>query len=152
TCIRHSPYTTRFRSYGRENGYDLSVEGNGIISPGVIRNADGSYTPNTIKLSARDWHNRYYARSNVEAAKYDASFIKLREINLGYTVPSSVLSRLPIQAIKVSVVARNVALWIENPHFDPETMAMSGGTLQPGIENMSFPSTRNIGFNLNLKF
>jgi TonB-linked SusC/RagA family outer membrane protein len=138
--------------YGRENGYDLSMEGNGIISPGVIRNADGSYTPNTIKLSARDWHNRYYERSNVEAAKYDASFIKLREVTFGYTVPSSVLSRLPIQSIKVSVVARNLALWTENPHFDPETLSMSGGTLQPGIENMSFPSTRNLGFNLNLKF
>jgi len=138
--------------YGRENGYDLSQEGNGIISPGVIRNADGSFTPNTIKLSSRDWHNRYYERSNVEAAKYDASFIKLREVTLGYSIPSVLLSRLPIQSIKVSVVARNLALWTENPHFDPETLSMSGGTLQPGIENMAFPSTRNIGFNLNLKF
>ena len=138
--------------YGRENGYDLSQEGNGIVSPGVIRNADGSFTPNTIKLSSRDWHNRYYERSNVEAAKYDASFIKLREVTLGYSLPQSLLSRLPLNAVKVSVVARNLALWTENPHFDPETLSMSGGTLQPGIENMAFPSTRNIGFNLNLKF
>jgi hypothetical protein len=71
--------------YGRDNGYDLSLEGNGIISPGVIRNSDGSYTPNTMKISSRDWHNRYYERSNVEAAKYDASFI------------NSVKSRLVIQ-------------------------------------------------------
>lgn len=88
----------------------------------------------------------------MEAAKYDASFIKLREVTLGYSIPSALLSRLPIESIKVSVVARNLALWTENPHFDPETLSMSGGTLQPGIENMAFPSTRNIGFNLNLKF
>ena len=138
--------------YGRENGYDLSQEGNGIVSPGVIRNADGSFTPNTIKLSSRDWHNRYYERSNVEAAKYDASFIKLREVTFGYSLPQSLLSRIPLSDVKVSVVARNLALWTENPHFDPETLSMSGGTLQPGIENMAFPSTRNIGFNLNLKF
>ncbi|MDF2157263.1 SusC/RagA family TonB-linked outer membrane protein [Algoriphagus sp. CAU 1675] len=138
--------------YGRENGYDLSVDGNGIVSPGVIKNADGSYTPNTIKISSRNWHNRYYERNNVEAAKYDATFLKLREVTIGYTVPRSVLGKLPVQDVKISLVARNLALWTENPHFDPETLSMSGGTLQPGIENMAFPSTRSVGFNLNVKF
>jgi TonB-linked SusC/RagA family outer membrane protein len=137
---------------GRANGYDLTVEGNGIISPGVIQNADGSFTPNTIKITSRNWHNRYYERNNVEAAKYDASYVKLREVTLGYNFPREFISKTPFQDIKVSFVARNLALWTENPHFDPETLAMSGGTLQPGVENMSFPSTRSLGFNINLKF
>lgn len=138
--------------FGRENGYDLNVEGNGIISEGVIRNADGSFTPNTIKITSRNWHNRYYERNNVEAAKYDATFLKLREVTIGYTIPKSLLSRIPVQDVKISLVARNLALWTENPHFDPETLAMGGGTLIPGVEDMSFPSTRSIGFNLNVKF
>ncbi|SHM70316.1 TonB-linked outer membrane protein, SusC/RagA family [Cyclobacterium lianum] len=137
---------------GRENGYDLSQEGNGIISPGVIQTADGSYVPNEMKISSRDWHNRYYERSNVEAAKYDASFVKLREITLGYNLPGAAISKLPFREARLSLVARNLALWTENPHFDPETMSMSGGTLIPGVEDMSFPSTRSVGFNLNLKF
>ncbi|EPR71645.1 TonB-dependent receptor domain-containing protein [Cyclobacterium qasimii] len=138
--------------YGRENGYDLSLEGNGIVSPGVIQNEDGSFVENTIKISSRDWHNRYYERSNVEAAKYDASFIKLREVTFGYSIPTSAMGKLPFHEAKLSLVARNLALWTENPHFDPETMAMSGGTLIPGVEDMSLPSSRSIGFNLNLKF
>ena len=138
--------------FGRENGYDLNVEGNGIISEGVIRNADGSFTPNTIKITSRNWHNRYYERNNVEAAKYDATFLKLREVTIGYTIPKSVLGKMPIQDVKISLVGRNLALWTENPHFDPETMAMGGGTLIPGVEDMAFPSTRSIGFNLNVKF
>jgi len=137
---------------GRENGYDLTQPGNGIISEGVIRNADGSFTPNTIKITSRNWHNRYYERNNVEAAKYDATFLKLREVTIGYTIPKSILGKMPIQDLKISLVARNLALWTENPHFDPETMAMGGGTLIPGVEDMAFPSTRNIGFNLNVKF
>lgn len=137
---------------GRENGYDLTVPGNGIISEGVIRNADGSFTPNTIKITSRNWHNRYYERNNVEAAKYDATYLKLREVTIGYTIPKSILGKMPIQDVKLSLVARNLALWTENPHFDPETMAMGGGTLIPGVEDMAFPSTRNIGFNLNVKF
>ncbi|MEX2512712.1 MAG: SusC/RagA family TonB-linked outer membrane protein [Cyclobacteriaceae bacterium] len=137
---------------GRENGYDLSVEGNGIVSPGVIQTADGTFVPNDLKISSRDWHNRYYERSNVEAAKYDASFAKLREVTLGYTLPGTVMGKSPFQEVRVSLVARNLALWTENPHFDPETMSMSGGTLIPGVEDMAFPSSRSIGFNLNLKF
>lgn len=137
---------------GRENGYDLTVEGNGIISPGVIDNGDGTYRPNDIKITSRNWHNRYYERNNVEAALYDASYIKLREVTLGYNFPREFISKTPFQDIKVSFVARNLALWTENPHFDPETLSMSGGTLQPGVENMAFPSTRSLGFNINLKF
>lgn len=138
--------------YGRENGYDLEVEGNGIISPGVVENADGSYSPNTFKVSSRNWHNRYYERDNVEAAKYDATFLKLREVTIGYTIPRSVLGKLPIQDVKVSLVGRNLALWTENPHFDPETLSMSGGSLIPGVEDMALPSTRSVGFNVNVKF
>jgi hypothetical protein len=138
--------------YGRENGYDITLPGNGIISEGVIKNADGSFTPNTIKITSRNWHNRYYERNNVEAAKYDATFLKLREVTIGYTIPKKLLTRIPVQDIKISLVGRNLALWTENPHFDPETMAMGGGTLIPGVEDMAIPSTRNIGFNLNIKF
>lgn len=138
--------------FGRENGYDITQPGNGIISEGVIRNADGSFTPNTIKITSRNWHNRYYERNNVEAAKYDATFLKLREVTIGYTIPKSVLGKMPIQDVKISLVGRNLALWTENPHFDPETMAMGGGTLIPGVEDMAYPSTRSIGFNINVKF
>lgn len=138
--------------FGRENGYDLSLEGNGIISEGVVQNADGSYSPNTVKITSRNWHNRYYERNNVEAAKYDATYLKLREVTIGYTIPNRVFGKMPIQDVKISLVGRNLALWTENPHFDPETLSMSGGTLQPGIENMAFPSTRSIGFNVNVKF
>lgn len=138
--------------YGRENGYDLSVEGNGIVSPGVIQNVDGSYSPNTIKITSRNWHNRYYERNNVEAAKYDASYVKLREVKISYDLPLSWFQNSFIRSVKASVVGRNLALWTENPHFDPDVVAMSGGTLQPGIENMAYPSARSIGFNLNIKF
>lgn len=137
---------------GRADGYDLSVDGNGIVSPGVIDNGDGTYRPNDIKITSRNWHNRYYERNNVEAAKYDASYVKLREVTFGYNLPRKWFVKVPFEDVRVSLVARNLALWTENPHFDPETLSMSGGTLQPGVENMSFPSTRSIGFNINLKF
>ena len=135
--------------YGRPNGYDLNEPGNGIISPGVIDNGDGTYRPNDVNITSRNWHNRYYERDNVEAAKYDASYVKLREVRLGYTLPGSLVGKLPFRNVNISVVGRNLLLWTDNPHVDPDIMAMTGGTLIPGIEDMAYPSARSIGFNLN---
>ncbi len=137
---------------GRENwdpmnGYNLP--GNGIIAEGVKQIADGVYEPNDVRISARDWNNRYYNRGNIEVAKYDASFVKLREVRLGYSLPNRLMGNLPFRNINFSLVGRNLLLWTENPHFDPETLSMSGGTLQPGVENMAYPSTRSYGFNLS---
>ncbi|MEH6679831.1 MAG: SusC/RagA family TonB-linked outer membrane protein [Sediminicola sp.] len=124
----------------------------GIVGEGVVQTAPGVFTPNTVNVDARTYNNRYYERDNVEAAKYDASYTKLREVTLGYTLPQRFVSKLPISSARFSITGRNLVLWTDNPHFDPETVAISGGTLQPGIENMSYPSTRTFTFNLKVDF
>ena len=124
----------------------------GIVADGVVQVSDGFYEPNTTNVDARTYNNRYYERDNVEAAKYDASYTKLREVTLGYTIPKRFIKQLPITNARFSLSGRNLLLWTENPHFDPETVAVSGGTLQPGIENMSYPSTRSFTFNLRVDF
>ncbi len=124
----------------------------GIVGVGVVETSPGVYVPNTTNVDVRTYNNQYYKRDNVEAAKYDASYTKLREVSLGYTFPKRLLSKLPIQNARLSITGRNLLLWTDNPHFDPETVSVSGGTLQPGIENMSYPSTRSFTFNLKLDF
>ena len=124
----------------------------GIVAEGVVETSPGVYTPNTFNTDARTFNNRYYERDNVEAAKYDASYTKLREATLGYTFGEKIIGRLPINSARLSITGRNLLLWTENPHFDPETVSVSGGTLQPGIENMSYPSTRSFTFNLRIDF
>lgn len=124
----------------------------GIVGEGVVETSPGVYTPNAVNVDARTWNNRYYERDNVEAAKYDASYTKLREVTLGYTLPKRFVDKLPITGARLSVTGRNLLLWTDNPHFDPETVSVSGGTLQPGIENMSYPSTKTYTINLRIDF
>ncbi len=124
----------------------------GIVAEGVQETSPGVFTPNTTNVDARTYNNRYYERDNIEAAKYDASYTKLREVTLGYSLPGRFVDRLPIAKARFSVTGRNLLLWTDNPHFDPETAALAGGTLQPGIENMSYPSTRTFTFNLQIDF
>ncbi len=145
------------RNAGQLEGTILGRE-NGMVGDGVIvtqRDESGNITavrPNDVVVAARDWNYQYFRReNNVEAAAWDASFTKLREVRFGYTFPNTLFGSTPFRDVSLSVVGRNVALWTQNPHFDPENMSMSGGTLVPGVENMAYPTPRSIGFNLNFK-
>jgi TonB-linked SusC/RagA family outer membrane protein len=139
---------------GRADGYDLTKAGNGVISPGVIQNADGTYRPNDVKLSARAWNSAFTnGRSIAEPAVYDASFVKLRELTLGYSIPSKFLQKYNVTNLSVSLVGRNLWLVHSNvPHIDPEQIAMDGGTYVPGVESSSIPTTRSYGLNLKFNF
>ncbi len=143
---------------GRANGYDLSLPGNGVIGDGVVAVTNGNgevtgFVENTSKLSSREWHSSItLGRRLIEGMVYDASFVKLREMKLGYTLPNKLLNGIPIRDVSLSLVGRNLALWTDVPHVDPETASTSGGTIIPGVESVAIPSTRSYGFNLNFKF
>lgn len=125
---------------GEETVYD-----DGMIFPGV--NVEGK--PNTVILPAQLYYKGF---TNVdEQFVYDASFVKLREVKLSYSVPLKWIKHVGFQSAAVSLVGRN--LWIIHkkvPNVDPET-AFNTGNAQ-GLENLALPTVRNIGFNLNLKF
>jgi hypothetical protein len=142
---------------GRADGYDLNLPGNGVIGPGVVAVTDGDgnvtgFTENTTKLSAREWHTSItLGRRLIEPMMYDASFVKLRELKLGYTLPNRLMQRLPFRDVNLSLVGRNLLLWTDVPHIDPETASNAGGTIIPGVESVAMPSARSYGFNLSFK-
>ena len=142
---------------GRANGYDLSLPGNGVIGPGVVPVTDGDgnitgFAPNTTKLSAREWHSSItLGRRLKEPMVYDASFAKLREVKFGYTLPNRLMKNLPFRDINIAFVGRNLMLWTDVPHIDPETASSAGGTIIPGVESVAIPSARSYGFNVSFK-
>jgi len=137
---------------GRADGYDLTKAGNGVIGKGVAF-VGGVPQENTRKVAAREWHTAWTGgRGIAEGVMYDASFVKLRELQMGYTIPDKFWGKLPLRSVNISLVGRNLLLWDKVPHIDPENMSYSGGTALPGIENMAIPSSRSYGVNLNVKF
>ncbi len=124
----------------------------GIIGDGVIQVSEGVYQPNETRVTARTYYKSYYKGNNIEASKYDASYTKLREVSLGYTIPKKISEKLFIDSVRLSITGRNLALWTENPHFDPETLSVYEGSIKPGVEYMSLPSTRSFSFNVNINF
>lgn len=130
---------------GREEGY--------IIGEGVVDNGDGTFSPNTTKVIPADFYADYYRRANVESNSFDASFLKLREVRLGYTLPNQLLARTRFfQQASIALYGRDLAMITNFPMYDPETAALNGSVILPGIEMGQMPSTRTFGVDITLKF
>jgi hypothetical protein len=106
------------------------ANGGGFIRPGVT--ADGAV--NTKRVSASNYGAFGYSINPDAAFIYDASYVKLREARLGYSLPASLLSKMgPVKDVTFELIGRN--LWIIHknlPYADPEE-GLSSGTIQgPG--------------------
>ena len=124
------------------------------------RNGDLQVSGVTTTGTAQNWtipkdkiDNYYGNYANVtEYMIYDASFLKLRQFSLGYTVPASMLKKTPIEGLSLSFVARNLAtLWSKVPNIDPESSYTVAGASE-GLEFFAMPQTRSMGINLSVNF
>lgn len=137
---------------------DGNVRYDGIIGDGLkeVYDGDGNvigYEENDVIVAASSYHNKRYKRQNETEGMYDASFVKLRELSIGYEIPRDWAQKFYLESLKISLVGRNLLLWTDFNHGDPETLSFSTGTqMIPGVEDMALPSTRSWGFNINLKF
>ncbi len=145
--LKHAPNDVYNTDYYRDGGVD---QGNGTYARN-LQIFDGSYSKGLYGTGPRDFYKKYYDH-NSEQQLVDRSFVKLREAKIGYNIPKSLYGRLPVQNITFSLVGRNLALWTKNQHFDPETGASTGQGLVGGFENLSLPTTRSFGANLNINF
>jgi hypothetical protein len=123
-----------------------------FVPDGVVAGANGNFTKNAIATTGQDWYRSYYAAANVESNSYDATFYKLREISIGADL-KPMLKKLPVQSLRLSAFGRN--LWTKTKsdflrHFDPEALALSGGTLLPGFVVGQLPNPQTFGFNLSV--
>ncbi|MCY1636023.1 SusC/RagA family TonB-linked outer membrane protein [Marinifilum sp. D737] len=128
---------------------DAVADGGGILHAEAVLE-DGSQ--NTIYARADSWGgDQYYGRTPTARYIYDASYVKLREVSLSYSLPKSVLNKTFFTKAVISAIGRNLAILHKNtPGFDPETGQSSGN--RQGIANASYPTTRSFGFNITLGF
>lgn len=135
-------------------GRDFFTGGTGIMVPEgtPIRGAgdanDGTLSAEVAANGANP--QNYFGRlaQISENWVYDGSFVKLREISVGYNFSENVLSKLNISAMTLSYFGRNLAILHSNtPNFDPET---GFNTNFSGVEYYGIPSARSHGFRLNI--
>jgi hypothetical protein len=120
----------------------------GFINEGV--NSDGG--TNKTRISATNFGALGYRRGLPDIAfVYDASYVKLREVSLTYSLPSSIIGNSFLRGVSFSAVGSNLWIIFKNlPYADPES-GLGAGNLQ-GFSTGSLPSTRDISFNVKLNF
>lgn len=151
-------------------GYPFEYGGNtymyGVFNPGVIAqyNEAGQITGYTENLGGTGTkiipYGDNYPWDFTRAALFDASYIKLREVSLGYDIPSSFVKRLGLQSANFSVYSRNIMLWTAakigiDPEmaFQPQAGAQAGTQFKQGIERYNVtPWVIPVGFKLGLTF
>ncbi len=82
----------------------------------------------------------------------DGSFIKLREVSLGYNLPKLWIEKLGISQFKVYVQGRNLATWTDYTGYDPEVSRDGANALSGGIDYGTYPQVRTFIGGLNVTF
>lgn len=140
------------------------------VIPGVYGNPNthmpvlvgGKTVSNQTRISTNDLffagvngQGSFSINSADEFNVYDATVYRLREVTLGYNLPKNFISKLKLSAVSLSLSGRN--LWFLAPNvprytnFDPEVGAYGSSAIQ-GIELDAAPTTKRLGFNLNVTF
>jgi hypothetical protein len=135
---------------GREGG-DLAANNGAdwgaVIGDGVNQASE----PNTVAAKNEDYFSVVRGSQLIEPVIYDAGYWKLRQITIGYDFSKYLSPNWPIKGVRLSFVANNIAMlkkWA--PNIDPESFSYTSDNVV-GLESPSVPTTRSIGFNLNVK-
>ena len=116
------------------------------VIPGVLPNG----SKNNIAVTANQYWGTFFAFGTGESYIFDASWVRLRELSLGYKLPSKVFAKTILGGAEFGVTGRNLFLHAPNfPHFDPENNVLGVSNAQ-GLEFNGLPSVRNVGVFLKL--
>ncbi len=123
------------------NGVGIQYDNNG----NVTNYKDLQYAPNTTKTYLQDYISFYYNTN--EANLISKTFMKLREVVIGYNLPQHLLARTFIRQANISFVGRNLLYFAKYKDLDIDQYAGDQGS--SGLQS---PATRRYGVNLNVTF
>ncbi|WP_084153008.1 SusC/RagA family TonB-linked outer membrane protein [Pedobacter jeongneungensis] len=133
-------------------GDGVVVANNGKLNfdpvTGVITNyGDLSFAPNNTPVLLQDYLGVFYgAKENTMMSR---TYAKLREVTFGYQLPKKLLEGTFIRSANISVVGRNLLYVINSTYNDVDVDQYSG---REGTSTLQTPTTRSVGFNLNVTF
>lgn len=152
---QYSQFANFLSAFGKQE--DSERRNETMIFPGVL--ADGSQNtkpvwlgqgvgPDGVDYGAGYWRNNY--RGVSENFVTDASYIKLRNVTLAYSLQPEVLETTPFRTVRFSVSANNILLGTPWDGFDPESFSAGAGGNAVGFTGLGFPGVQSYFFTLNL--
>ncbi|MBB6325192.1 TonB-linked SusC/RagA family outer membrane protein [Algoriphagus iocasae] len=128
----------------------------GMLMDGV--NSDGQANTNVISQAlyyqrTYNWGGPQYSESRYELYIEDNTYLKMRELTLGYTIPNSLTQKIGASNVNISVFGRNLFFLYRNiKDLDPEVLTAGSNWTQTITSAGTNPATRTVGFMLRAKF
>jgi TonB-linked SusC/RagA family outer membrane protein len=83
---------------------------------------------------------------------FDADFLRIRSLTLGYSFPNSIMNRIKLSSIRFFVQALNPFIFTNYPGVDPEISVNGNSALTPGVDRNTVGQARTITVGLNVGF
>ena len=99
-----------------------------------------------MKMVAKDW--KFWSS---DAMIFDGSFFKIKQIQLGYTLPQNLTRKIAVDDLRVFVSLDDYFTFTNYPGADPET-ATTGRADAMGYDSGSYPTMKKVVFGVNLTF
>ncbi|WP_339840019.1 SusC/RagA family TonB-linked outer membrane protein [uncultured Maribacter sp.] len=142
-------------------GFPVDDLNDGVFLPGVIGSydEDGNFVADQENIGGpgTQYHTYgdNYAWDFTRASTFDADYLKLRQISIGYTFDSKFSQKIGMRNLSLSLFSRNIILWTKaGINIDPESAFQnSGGVLSQGVERFNVqPWAIPVGIKLNASF
>ncbi|HSJ69370.1 MAG TPA: SusC/RagA family TonB-linked outer membrane protein [Anditalea sp.] len=127
----------------------------GVKRAGTNEAGETQFVPNDIQVTASNYFFNQYHTGADESNVFDGSTIRIREVSLGYDIPTSLISRTPFKRASIAVSGTN--LWFKalnfppNMNFDTDVLGLGVGN-GLGFDFVTGPSSRRFGGTLVLTF
>jgi TonB-linked SusC/RagA family outer membrane protein len=140
-------------SYGNDilNANRIEFEG------GSARTSLNQFATYQDRWTPENPSNEYFRAGgqgpSVYSSKYieDGSYLKLKTVMLGYSIPNKYTKLLKISKLRLYVSAQNIFTWTKYSGIDPDVSVRSSA-LTPGFDWSAYPSAKTITVGLNLNF
>ncbi len=150
------------------NLFVMGVHGNDMLSYTLLEletfSGKGNVTTTALQRWTPENPNTDVPRANASRSFrvsdkfiYDGSFIRVKNIVLGYTFPKSILERIKVNKIRVYASAQNLFTFTKYPGLDPEvgyenSGSAADGNRKIGLDYASYPNVKSYTFGINIGF
>lgn len=146
---KHADTEARWYPSAADPNVGVPTANSTIIYPGVDKTT-GKANTTPLRLT-NSYYTDVYRRVGEEMVE-DASWLRLRTVSLGYSLPTDIVNKIGFSGIKLSVIGNNLWLKTDYTGHDPETSGHGAGSNAQGYDILSAPSTKGYSFNLKLNF
>lgn len=156
--------TCGIMNYFGTSAISADERGDVVVFPGVTQTGTNDagepiYSENTKTVALANeadgvgsfYRVRYGFGGITEMNVYDASWVRLRQLSLNYTVPTRMLGNSFVKGVKVGLSGRNLWLSTKYPGIDPETN-LTGDSNGYGLDYFNMPNTMSMVGSVSLTF